>query len=226
MSKRLATVFIDGFNLYHSIASNPRYRKYKWLDLWTMCERLLLPNDILTNVLYFSAYAYWNPEKVARHHIYTTVNEARGCTVVLGRFQEKTRYSNVSCGHPCFVSVPEDQRPELCRKKYISHEEKLTDVNIAVNIIKTCVQGACDVVYLLSGDNDLVPALETAKELCPNIRIRVILPPNAKAKRLMGICDEKKFHFIRIREKHLQSCQLPDNITISGQTFTRPESWK
>ena len=46
-----------------------------------------------------------------------------------------------------FCSVPEDQRPELCRKKYIS-EEKLTDVNIAVNIIKTCVQGACDVVYL------------------------------------------------------------------------------
>jgi uncharacterized LabA/DUF88 family protein len=101
----------------------------------------------------------------------------------------------------------------------------MTDVNIAVNIIKTCVQSACDSVYLLSGDNDLVPALETAKELCPDIRIRVLLPINAKAKKLMTACRKNNFKYMHIKEQHLAESQLPDPVIIGDKVYPKPLHW-
>ncbi len=133
MSRR-AIMFIDGFNLYHSLNDYPVYRKYKWLDLWRFSDALLLPNDTLTGVLYFTAYTYWNPARQARHEDYVAINRARGCTVVLGNFQKKTRHSAVPCGQPCVACA--SARKKFCGKPYDAHEEKKTDVNIAVHIIK------------------------------------------------------------------------------------------
>jgi hypothetical protein len=80
-------------------------------------------------------------------------------------------------------------------------------------------------VYLLSGDNDLVPALETSKELCPNTRIRVLLPINAKAKKLMTFCRENNFKYMRICEQHLSQSQFPDSVTIGDKVYVRPPHW-
>jgi hypothetical protein len=43
--------FIDGFNLYHSMDNDPSFRKYKWLNLHTLCEQLLFPNEELYHLL-------------------------------------------------------------------------------------------------------------------------------------------------------------------------------
>ena len=101
----------------------------------------------------------------------------------------------------------------------------MTDVNIAVNILKACVQGACDAVYLLSGDNDLVPALETVRSLSPDIRIRVVLPINAKAKNLMGVCKDNKFKYMRIKEEHLARSQFPDPVVLGDKVYSKPVTW-
>ena len=220
--ERRAIFFIDGFNLYHSLDNNSAFRKYKWLNLWNFCERLLLPNDKLTDVLYFTAYTHWNPSRQARHHTYVTINKHQGCKVIFGHFQERARISMALCAPPC--TYPSGKH--YCGKKYLAHEEKMTDVNIAVNILKACVQGKCDAVYLLSGDNDLVPALEVARELCPAIRIRVVLPINAKAKKLMGVCRENGFKYMRIKEEHLAKSQFTDPVVFEGKTYSKPAHWK
>ena len=49
-------VFIDGFNLYHSLDNVPAYKKYKWLNLWNLSETLLFPGETLVSVFYFTAY--------------------------------------------------------------------------------------------------------------------------------------------------------------------------
>ncbi|MGE4446236.1 MAG: hypothetical protein AB7C92_06235 [Synergistaceae bacterium] len=53
---RKSAFFIDGFNLYHSLDNTRPYHKYKWLNLWKLSELLLLPNEKLQDVYYFSAY--------------------------------------------------------------------------------------------------------------------------------------------------------------------------
>ena len=216
-----AAYFIDGFNLYHSLDNNPSFRKYKWLDLSALCKIFITKDEELADVFYFTAYTYWNSGRQVRHRMYVTINEAQGCKAVLGQFQERARISRVMCVCPCLPGS--DQR--YCGKKYLAHEEKMTDVNIAVNILKTCVQRTCDAVYLLSGDNDLVPALETARSLSPDTRIRVVLPINAKAKKLMAVCKKNEFKYMRIKEEHLAKSQFPDPVVINGKTYSKPAHW-
>ena len=213
--------FIDGFNLYHSIDAKRNLKKYKWLNLWSLCELLLEANEEIAELYYFTAYTYWNLPRMQRHKNYVELNELHGCRVIFGKFQEKSRKSRVSCNQPC------QQNPlgPFCEKEYLAHEEKMTDVNLAISILKACIGGSCDAIYLLSGDNDLVPALEAVKELYPNIRIRVRLPIDAKAKKLMGICKKNNFKYMRIKENHLKSAQFPNPAIFNGRVFQKPNHW-
>ena len=59
--------YVDGFNLYHALL---RFRdpKVEWLDLAKLCHRLILPKtERIQAIKYFSAYAHWLPDSMARH---------------------------------------------------------------------------------------------------------------------------------------------------------------
>jgi uncharacterized LabA/DUF88 family protein len=203
--------FIDGYNLYHPLDSDPALRKYKWLDL----KKLALcfsqpPYEDLQSVKYFTAYAEWRTQSAIRHKIYTTVLSSVGVDIILGRFQEKPRMCMALGG---------------CGKRFKVHEEKMTDVNIAVSILEACVNRQCDILYLVSGDNDLVPALETARKLCAGIDITVVLPPAAKAKTITKTCRANNYAITKISPKFLAASQFPDQVTINGKTYIKPLAW-
>ena len=222
MPSKKASLFIDGFNLYHSL-TRPHFRKYKWLNLRGLGQQFITSTETLNHVYYFTAYS-WNPDKKRRHQLYAKLNEALGCRVILGRFQEKERTSFCLCDKLCIApNNPKSKTP--CGKKFIGHEEKLTDVNIAVNILQTCIKGESDSIYLLSGDNDLIPALEIARELCPSIKIRIILPIDAKAKNLIAVCKKHDYKYMSISEKHLNKALFPDVVQIAGVTYVKPPMW-
>lgn len=217
---RKAAFFIDGFNLYHSLDNRTSLRKYKWLNLWKFSESLMLPNETLSDVHYFTAYTDWNPARKLRHQVYVKINKSVGCKVTLGKFLTKDRTSMVMCNTPCAGGLQ-----QFCKKKYIAHEEKMTDVNIAVGIVKAAATNAYDSIYLISGDNDLLPALETAKEISPTLNIRVVLPINAQAKNLMTFCAAHGLKYIRIKENKLAAAQFSDPVIISGVSYSKPSHW-
>ena len=101
----------------------------------------------------------------------------------------------------------------------------MTDVNIAVNIVKAAALKTYEVIYLLSGDNDLIPSLKTALEISPDIKIRVVLPINAKAKSLMSFCSNYSLRYIRIKESLLSLSQFPDPVFIKELKYDKPEHW-
>ena len=70
MSKTRISVYIDGFNLYHSTLqfAHPTYR---WLNLMELCRRIINPKtEEISDVYYFSALAEWLPEKAKKHLLY------------------------------------------------------------------------------------------------------------------------------------------------------------
>jgi uncharacterized LabA/DUF88 family protein len=204
--------FVDGFNLYHALDGDISFHKYKWLDLRKLALHFSMPPyENLQSVKYFTAYASWRPAAtVSRHKAYVKALRSAGVQVVFGRFQEKLRVCKARKG--CGLSFP-------------VHEEKLTDVNIAVSIVEACVTDRCDILYLVSGDNDLVPALETAKRLCPSVGITVVLPINARANTLTKICHKNGYNIAKISEPYLAASQFPDQIDIEGKPYTRPPTW-
>jgi hypothetical protein len=62
--------FIDGFNLYHSLDSNPAYHCYKWLNLEKFSRCFISKREQVADIFYFTAYVTWNQSKLTKHKNY------------------------------------------------------------------------------------------------------------------------------------------------------------
>jgi uncharacterized LabA/DUF88 family protein len=69
--------------------------------------------------------------------------------------------------------MPKDVTCGLCRGTEVRHEEKRTDVALAVGLVEAILDDATDGCVLVTGDTDQVPALEFARRIRP----RVARPP-------------------------------------------------
>jgi uncharacterized LabA/DUF88 family protein len=196
--------FIDGFNLYHSIA-NPNYQKYKWLDLAALANHFTNKREKIIDIYFFTALAHWNEDKVKRHKIYIEALKSTGIKIIEGVFRKVDK----KCRH--------------CHQWYKTYEEKQTDVNIAVNLFKLAIYDRFDKAFIISGDSDLIPAIKAIKENFSQKEIVVVIPIHQKAYHLKTVCDS----YIRIKEHHLEQYQFPDVITLkSGKILSRPILWK
>jgi len=198
-------VFIDGFNIYHALEDNLSYHKYKWLNLEKLSKCFTGSKDTITKNFYFTAYATWNMQKLSRHKIYVEALRLAGVEAVFGAFRRK------------------DRRCRVCNKRYLTFEEKRTDVNIAIKLFQTAIDGLWDTALIISGDSDLIPAIQAIKSTFPDKKIGVIIPIGRRAEELKLVTD---FH-AKIKEKHLKTCQFDDEIRLDGgRVLKRPSSWK
>ena len=149
--------FVDGFNLYHSLASNPSYYKYKWLNLDRLARCFITSHDKVEKVFYFTTYATRDQAKLVKHQIYVKALQFIGVEVVFGAF----RYVDKTC--------------RVCHKQYKTFEEKQTDVNIAIKLFQTAVQDLWDTAVIVSGDSYLIPAIEAVKNTFPTKRIGLVI---------------------------------------------------
>lgn len=202
---RRVVCFIDGFNLYHALDAHERYRKYKWLDLRRLAECFVAGTERLDDVLYFTTYSTWNPDKLGRHRLYVRALESRSVKVIFGKFKKVTKRCRAECG-----------------KQFQTFEEKRTDVNIAVQLFSYAQRDLFDKALIVSGDSDLIPAIEETRRIFPNKSIGVIIPIARQAEEMKNSAD---FH-IRMKERHLRSSLLPDPIEIGqGVRLAKPATW-
>ncbi|MBC7358589.1 MAG: NYN domain-containing protein [Desulfacinum sp.] len=142
---------VDGFNVYHSLEEILRHQaghshkgSIKWLDLKSLAQSYLsaISKDAsLDKVYYFSALAKhleaFKPDVTARHRLYVKCLKDSGVEVELNRFKRKT----ILCPY--------------CKKAFSRHEEKESDVSIAVKMMELCFLDLCDTMVLVTGDTDL-----------------------------------------------------------------------
>jgi len=83
--------FIDGFNLYHSIANKKRFNKYKWIDLSELAKNFITKKEHIEEIYYFTALTPWSPDKTNRHKIFIKAQELKGIKIVYGEFRKKDR---------------------------------------------------------------------------------------------------------------------------------------
>lgn len=217
MSKIL--VLIDGFNFYHRLkVFQGKYNVcVKWLDY----KKLILhyfqsQNDSLNEYefIYFSAIAEHRGISCAeRHKIYIEALKSAGINIVLGKFKEK-KISRCSCSEKCVNCTI---RPD--KTKLIKHEEKNTDVNIAITLVEKALQKSYDSCYILSSDSDFYSAIERAKQLHPKGKLILVPPPlpeNSKRNRPYCIKEIKQLtgnHPLFISWNVVKKAQFPDKIS-------------
>lgn len=185
--------FVDGFNLYHAIANLNRPH-LKWVDLRRLVGTFIDPAEHeLREVFYFSAFATWLPQQYARHQRYVEALRATGCTPVMGQFKAKER----AC--------------KSCGATWIAHEEKETDVNIALWLLREAYKDNFDEAFVVSRDSDLTPAVRMVAQEFPHKTIKIISPPNAgHSKEMAQIVGNKKL--ASIKPLHLERSLLPQKV--------------
>jgi len=61
--------FVDGFSLCHILGNNPKFNKYKWLNMHELALQFSKPPyEGLQKVRYFTACATWKPADTVSHH--------------------------------------------------------------------------------------------------------------------------------------------------------------
>ena len=202
---------VDGFNLYHSTKDIYRYcnrLQAKWLDIRSLCSSLLyqISKDAkIESVYYFTAFAYFlkDPSVIRRHKNYIKCLETTDVKPEIARFKRK----EVLC--------------KLCKRQFIKHEEKETDVAICAKLLEVLLKGEGDTVVLMTGDTDLAPAVKTAKAIFSN-KILFAFPYRRANDELIKIAPGS----FKIDINSYIKNQLPDPFTLpDGRTINKPDSW-
>jgi len=203
MAKKRINVYIDGFNLYHSTLqhSHPNFR---WLNLFELSKRIIShKTEEINAVYYFSALATWRLEKAKKHLLYINALRTVGVKDILGKFTLR------------------DRKCPLCNNCYQAHEEKKTDINIAITLLADGMKDKFDTALILSGDSDLAPVITKLKMLSPAKKVGIIVPQNQSAMNLKQHAD----FFKKIQDKDLKKSLLPEQVIYNGKILTAPAGW-
>ena len=216
---KTVSFIVDGFNLYHSAKKAAWVLRIptKWLDIKALCSSFIqIISEVvdekaaLKNIYYFSALANHledsHPGITNRHKAFLRCLADTGVIVELSRFKKKT----IKCPHP------------QCGRTFVKHEEKETDVSIALKLIEIFLANKCDVAVLVTGDTDLAPAVRTAHRLFPSKTILFAFPPYRKNSELAQLAPGS-FGF---KTKQYVKHQFPDPYTTKdGRTINKPSAW-
>jgi uncharacterized LabA/DUF88 family protein len=203
------SAFIDGFNFYHAVDAIGLHH-LKWLNLRALCREFApAPDHELRAVYYFTAYATWRPGPYARHRAYLKALATCGVRAVLGRFKEKDR----SCWS--------------CQKSWKDHEEKETDVNIALYLLRDAFDDQYDRALIVSGDSDLTPAVRMVRDRFPEKEIRIIAPVGRPySMELVGAAGGRS-QGVKMARIHLERSLLPREVLDENGVLvsTRPPKY-
>lgn len=127
-----------------------KFSRDKWLDIARYFELLRL-HDSIQRIRYFTALS--SDGKSQDQLTYLKALETRPMVnTILGRYKKKS----VKCLVQTCSVIQKD-------RIFKSQEEKRTDVNIAVSMLDDTYQNLCDHLIVVSGDSDLVPAVNMVK---------------------------------------------------------------
>ena len=213
-------VFVDGFNLYHSVAKLAQEmgdESVKWLDVEGLArglQPLISPTASLVSLHYFTAlpeHLYLtDPGRLQRHRTYLRALTAYGeirPSVILGRIAQQQ------------LQVRTDRGMVIGS----SWREKGTDVALAMTLLHQASKGDIDEAVIISGDADYLPAVKVLREMHPEVGLRFAFPRGRVSKELSR---EAPRSFTLTSAAYL-SHRLPERIRLpSGKHLHCPAEWR
>lgn len=217
---RVAHVYVDGFNMYYGALRGHTGRK--WLDLAAWSERVL-PQLEVRRIVYCTARSQGranDPGLHERQDRYLRALKAGGRVEILeGQFKSnrvKAFRSQTGICEACSAPTHEC----ACGNRFvevIKSEEKGSDVNLAVELVKDAYSNRPDVALVVSGDSDLQRAVDIARSA--GVRV-LIADPRNRNWALHG--DESR----RVSGQLIEGCQFPNDVTLpNGTTVRKPAPW-
>lgn len=200
--------YIDGFNLYFGLRSKG-WRRYYWLNLHQLSLALLKPGQQLEAVHYFTARIRangHNVDDVRRQSLYIdALQTLPDTTLHFGHYLDKPRQCR------------------QCGARWMDYEEKMTDVNIAAQMLVDAFDDRFDTALILSADSDLTTPVSKVRQRFPAKRVVIAEPPGRHS---TALCNNASGYFT-IGEAKLRASQLAEQVQrADGFVLSRPVPWR
>ena len=156
--KERVIAYIDGFNLYFGLME-AGLDYCRWLNLDKLIKRILKPHEELITINYYTSRINGDPEKLARQSTYLEALETVDVKIFYGVLERKPTECN------------------RCGKVWYDFNEKMTDVNIACQLLIDAYQDKIDTAVLISGDTDLSPPIKSIHSQFKDKRVFIAFPP-------------------------------------------------
>ena len=214
-------VYIDGFNLYYRAL---RGTAHKWLDIAALSEAALPASCQIQRVNYYTARisGRTDPTAPARQHAYLRALESLPRVAIhYGNFLATKKWAG--------LVQPPEFKPGLTLPAGASTpevafvwktEEKGSDVNLGVHLVRDAFLKAFDEAVILTNDTDLVePVRIVTQEV--GLPVTLLTPVGKPATSLAQVASR-----IRHIASYVGPCQLPPVVTLAnGRTVQKPAGW-
>jgi uncharacterized LabA/DUF88 family protein len=208
--KKVARLYIDGFNFYYSIYNNKElHRCVCWCDFRKLAEKHLLTDEYeLARIKYFTSLVgdYGGFIEQERQDLWLrAIKNIEGLEIIEGYHVK----------HP-----------------YKPREEKQTDVNIAVEMLMDAfLHDDFDKAILLSGDLDLAPAALAVAEKLPETKTKTVevwMPPGQSYGRWKNVEKGTKVYCGHLSEDMLMTSRMPDEFRDKsrGELIRNIPEWR
>lgn len=196
-------VYVDGFNLYFGMM-DAGLHYCKWLSMLKLITNLKKPHQTISKIKYFTSKVSNNPAKQKRQTTYIEALETEGVEIFYGRYQ----VNDVEC--------------HRCHNIWREPNEKMTDVNIATEMVADAFINEYDVAILISGDSDLVPPIRAIHKHFHHKRVTVFFPPQRYNNSVAAVAKGN----LTLGRKSLVASQLAHQVTKkSGFVLQKPSVW-
>lgn len=196
--------YVDGYNLYYGLRSKG-WRKFYWLNIQKLAQRYLKPHQTLVKTKYFTATIKKPESRRLRQLTYLeALQTLPDFQIYYGQFLSET----ITC--------------RQCGHSYTTYHEKMTDINISVQIMQDAFEDNFDTAFLMSADSDLTPPVKTIHQLFHDKKVISIFPP-ARTSYSLKQASKGVLH---IGRAELAQCLFPEQVRKDSVLLTCPPSWK
>ncbi|MGE4045289.1 MAG: NYN domain-containing protein [Acetobacteraceae bacterium] len=212
--------YIDGSNLYYRAL---RGTAHKWCDIAALSAAALPSSCQLVRVNYYRARisGRTDPTAPARQHAYLrALGSSPLVRIHYGNFLAMRKWAGL-VQPPQFlpsIVLPAGAAPHVA---YVwKTEEKGSDVNLGVHLVRDAFQGAFDQAAILTNDTDLVEPLRIVTQEV-GLPVTLLTPVSRPAVSLAAVASH-----IRHVAPYVGVCQFPDTVALpNGRTVSKPAGW-
>lgn len=217
------SVYIDGFNLYYRMLKDKP--AVKWLDPKALATAVLQKSHKIQTVNYYiarvSARAH-DPNAPARQATYlkalSTVPEI---VVHEGNFMITEPWMPLAAPPQAKPNGYAWAHPPPVTVRVIKSEEKGSDVNLGVHLVRDAFMDRFDVAVVLTNDSDLVEPIRIVTQEVGK-RVGLLVPVKYPNNSLTKVAS----FYLHIRPGHLLASQFPSPIKLAnGAELHKPASW-
>lgn len=222
-------VYVDGFNLYYC---SLKRTKYKWLNLMMLSQNLF-PKDNIIGIKYYTARVSNKVSLTAprdQQVYFNALNSIPNLDIVYGNFQQSEKIMHLATPLYLYPQPQYKLQPTPSSARVVKFEEKGSDVNLGVQLVRDAFQGKFERAVVITNDSDLKSAIEIVTQEV-NLPVTLVSPYMFKTKPNV-ITHPKNTSLklvstdtILLQPNHVANSQFLDSFSHNGKLITKPVGW-